>query len=326
MAKSERQKLKLLILKDLLERESDPEHPLSMQRILQHLEAHGISAERKSIYSDMECLTDYGMDILMLKGRNGGYCLASRPFEMPELKLLVDAVQSSRFLTEKKSLELIGKLEGLTSVHGAGQLRRQVVVSGRVKTMNESIYYNVDRIHEAIASNSRITFQYFDWGPDRQKHFRPRTYEASPYALCWADENYYLIAHSDRHGITHYRVDKMASIEMTGQPRAVTEESRNLDLAAYSRAVFSMFGGEVKPVRMRFDNSLAGVVLDRFGRDSMLIPDGPDHFIFTAPIAVSPMFLGWLISFGSKAEILSPQSVRDQCSALLQETLKQYQP
>ena len=314
------------MLKDLLERESDPEHPLSMQRILEHLESRGISAERKSIYSDMECLMDYGMDILMQKGRSGGYYLASRSFEMPELKLLVDAVQSSRFLTEKKSLELIGKLEGLASVHGAGQLRRQVVVSGRVKTMNESIYYNVDRIHEAIASNSRITFRYFDWGVDREKHFRPRSYEASPYALCWADENYYLIAHSDRHGITHYRVDKMASIEITGQPRAVTEESRNLNLAVYSRAVFSMFGGEVLPVRMRFDNALAGVVLDRFGRDSMLIPDGPEHFIFTAPIAVSPMFLGWLISFGTQAEILFPQSVRDQCAALLRETLGQYAP
>ena len=192
--------------------------------------------------------------------------------------------------------------------------------------MNESIYYNVDRIHEAIASNSRITFQYFDWGPDRQKHFRPRLYEASPYALCWADENYYLIADSARHGMTHYRVDKMASIEITGEPRAVTEESKNLNLAAYSRAVFSMFGGEVLQVRMRFDNSLAGVVLDRFGKDSMLIPDGPEHFTFTAPIAVSPMFLGWLISFETKAEILSPQSVRDQCARLLQETLKQYTP
>lgn len=325
MAKSERQKLKLLLLRDLLLRESDETHPLSMQQILQSLDAAGVCAERKSIYHDLECLKEYGMDILSLKGKNGGYYLASRPFELPELKLLVDAVQSSRFLSEKKSLELIGKLESLSSVHEAGQLRRQVVVSGRVKTMNESIYYNVDRIHDAIARNSRITFHYFEWGVDRKKHDRPGLYEASPYALCWADENYYLIADSARHGITHYRVDKMASIEITNEPRAVTEASRKLDLAAYSRAVFSMFGGEVQQVRMRFSNSLAGVVIDRFGRDSMLVPDGPEHFTFTAPIAVSPMFLGWIISFGDKAKILYPQSVADQCRELLERTLAQYQ-
>ena len=325
MARSEGQKQKLLILKDLLEQQSDESHPLSMQQILRHLEAAGIHAERKSIYDDMECLREYGLDIVQQKGRNGGYFLASRLFEAPELKLLVDAVQSSRFLTEKKSLELIGKLEGLASVHEAGQLRRQVVVSGRVKTMNESIYYNVDRIHEAIASNSRIAFRYFDWGPDREKHFRPRAYEASPYALCWADENYYLIAHSERHGITHYRVDKMASIELTGKPRAVTEASKSLDLAAYSRSVFSMFGGQVQSVKMRFSNTLAGVVIDRFGRDSMLIPDGPDHFTFTADIAVSPVFLGWIIGFGDRAQILYPPAVVEECCSLLQRTLRQYE-
>ena len=297
MAKSERQKLKLLVLKDFFERQTDEAHPATMQQILAHLAAQGIRAERKSIYSDLECLRDYGMDILL---DHGGYYLAARDFELPELKLLVDAVQSSRFLSEKKSLELIGKLESLCSVHEAGQLRRQVVVSGRVKTMNESIYYNVDCIHDAIAHNSRITFRYFDWGPDRQRHFRPDEYEVSPYALCWADENYYLISHSPRHGITHFRVDKMASIRANGVPRTVTEETKRLDLARYSRAVFSMFSGQVQPVRMRFDNSLAGVVIDRFGRDSMLIPDGPNHFTFTAEIAVSPLFLSWVAGFGAK--------------------------
>lgn len=322
--KFERQKLKLLILKDLFEQQSDEAHPLSMQYILQHLEASGIRAERKSVYHDIECLIEYGMDILLQKGRGGGYYLASRPFELPELKLLVDAVQSSKFLSEKKSLELISKLEHLASTHEAGQLRRQVVVSGRVKTMNESIYYNVDRIHEAIAQNRRITFQYFDWGVDRAKHYRPGPYEASPYALCWADEKYYLIADSARHGITHYRVDKMDAITLAEQPRAITEESRRLDLAAYSRAVFSMYNGQVHAVRMRFHNTLAGVVIDRFGRDSILIPDGPDHFVFTAEIAVSPMFLSWLAGFGGKARILTPQSVANQFRSLLQQALTQY--
>lgn len=326
MAKTERQKLKLLVLKDFLERYTDESHPVTMQQIIEHLASQGIRAERKSIYSDLEYLREYGMDILLDRERGGGYYLASRDFELPELKLLVDAVQSSRFLSEKKSLELIGKLEALCSLHEAGQLRRQVVVSGRVKTMNESIYYNVDCIHEAIANNSRITFQYFDWGPDKQRHFRPGTYEVSPYALCWADENYYLISHSERHGITHFRVDKMSSIRSTGIPRAVTEETKNLDLARYSRAVFSMFGGQVQQVRMRFDNTLAGVVIDRFGRDSILVPDGPDHFTFTTEIAVSPVFLGWIAEFGNKVRILYPKTVIAAYWAQLAESLTQYHP
>ncbi len=325
MAKSEQQKGKLLVLKDLLERKSDCDHPLSMQDILSHLEARGIAAERKSIYSDLETLREQGMDILYRQGRGGGYYLAARDFELPELKLLVDAVQSSRFLTEKKSLELIAKLERLVSVHEAGQLRRQVVVSGRIKTMNESIYYTVDRIHEAIGRNSTITFRYFDWGMDGEKHFRPRLYEASPYALCWADENYYLIAHSDRHGITHYRVDKMAELTCTGHPRVMTDEGRSLDLGAYSKAVFSMFHGQRTTVRMRFHRSLAGVVIDRFGLDTIRVPDGPDHFTVTAEISVSPTFLGWFISFGSRAEILYPPAVRQQMADLLTETLACYQ-
>ena len=326
MAKSENQKRKLLALKRVFEQSTDESHSITMQEILKRLEALGIQSERKSVYSDIECLTEDGMDIVWQRRRPGGYYLASRLFELPELKLLVDAVQSSKFLSQRKSLELIGKLEQLASNYEAVQLRRQVVVSGRIKTMNESIYYNVDRIHDAISRNSQISFRYFDWGVDRQKHYRPGPYVASPYALCWADENYYLIAHSQRHGITHYRVDKMASIALTGEPRAVTEETRSLNLADYSKAVFSMFSGSVQQVRMRFDNTLAGVVIDRFGRDSLLVPDGASHFIFTADIAVSPTFLSWIIGFGAKARILSPESVADQCRALLEETLRQYCP
>jgi len=324
MPKSDRQKLKLLLLRDLLMQHSDAEHPISMQAILDELKTQGVSAERKSVYSDLQCLQEYGMDILLRRGKYGGYFLASREFELPELKLLVDAVQSSRFLTEKKSVELISKLEKLASSYEAGQLRRQVVVSGRVKSMSESIYYNVDRIHEAIARNSRIRFRYFDWGPDRERHYRPRAYLADPIALCWADENYYLIADSERHGITHYRVDKMDDIRITGKPRRETPERANLCLTDYAKSVFSMFGGEIKSVRMRFHNSLAGVVLDRFGQDSILAPDGPEHFTFTAKIAVSPMFLSWLAGFGGRAKILFPEDVAAQYVALLRESLAQY--
>lgn len=325
MAKSEKQKLKLLYLLDYLRQHSDEEHPISTQEIIDHLQALDIRAERKSIYNDIACLQEYGADIELQKGRNGGYYMASRDFELPEIKLLVDAVQSSRFLTTKKSLELIGKLEHLASRHEAGSLQRNVVVSGRVKNMDESIYYNVDAIHEAIAAGSQITFRYFEWGVDRKRHFRDKEYTASPYALFWDTENYYLIAHSQRHGLTHYRVDKMVNICQTGKMRYMGEEVKNLDLTSYGKNVFSMFGGKAVAVKMRFQNELAGVVIDRFGADSMLIPDGESHFTFTAPVSVSPAFLGWIAQFGDRARILYPENVVEQQKQLLADALKQYE-
>lgn len=324
MAKSEGQKLKLLYLKKLFEEQSDEMHPLNTQYILDYLASHDIKAERKAIYNDIVCLQEFGMDILHKPGRNGGYYLASREFELPELKLLVDAVQSSKFLTSKKSMQLISKLSQLASNHEAGSLKRQVMVSGRVKTMNESIYYNVDRLHEAIAQNSQITFRYFEWGLDGKRHDRPGPYEASPYGLIWDDENYYLVAHSPRHGMTHYRVDKMTHIEINGKPRYMDPEAKKLSASAYGRNVFGMFGRETTTVRMRFHKSLVGVVIDRFGQDTMIIPDGEEHFIFSMDIAVSPLFLGWLAGFGNRAKILSPQSVIDQYLALCGPSIKQY--
>lgn len=188
MGRTENQKLKLLYLKELFERQSDEEHLLSMQDILDALAAQGIRAERKSVYDDILCLQQFGMDIVTVRGRKGGYFLASRTFELPELKLLVDAVQSSRFLSERKSMQLIAKLETLASQYAAGSLRRQVTVAGRVKTMNESVYYSVDLLHEAIQKNSRITFRYFDYDLNGSRRYRPGLYTASPYALCWQDE------------------------------------------------------------------------------------------------------------------------------------------
>lgn len=324
MARTENQKLKLLYLKELFETQSDEQNVLSMQDILSHLAAHGITAERKSVYADIACLQSFGMDIVLQKGPGGGYFLASRPFELPELKLLVDAVQASRFLSERKSVALIEKLSGLCSRHQAQQLRRQVTVSSRVKSMNESVYYTVDRIHEAIAENRQIRFRYFDWGVDGKRRERPGEYLASPYALVWADENYYLIAHSQRHGLTHYRVDKMARLCKTSTARFICEEAKTLDLSQYGKSVFGMFAGHTQPVKLRFENSLCGVVIDRFGKSAMLIPDGEDHFIFTAEIAVSPVFYGWMAGFGRKAEILFPEAVRAEFCARCREALSQY--
>ena len=324
MPKSDNQKLKIFYILDYLQKNSHPDHPVRASELIAMLEKYDIRCERKTVYSDIAALQDYGVDIVSIPGKSGGYYIASRNFELPELKLLIDAVQSSRFLTEKKSRELIEKLCRECSVHEAKLVRRDVLVSGRVKSMNETIYYNVDAIQEAIGQNVQITFRYFDWNLDGSRKYREKTYVASPYGLCQDNENCYLLAYSDRHGITSYRVDRMADIRLSDESRIPCPELTGKNLVEHANRLFQMFSGEATDVKMRFHRSLVNVVVDRFGRETMLIPDGEDHFVFTTIVAVSPLFLSWVIGFGSKAKILHPQSVADQCMALCREVLNQY--
>lgn len=326
MPKSDNQKLKILYILDYLQKNSHREHPVRAAELIAMLESeHDISCDRKTIYSDIAALQEYGVDIVSLPGKNGGYYIASRNFELPELKLLIDAVQSSRFLTEKKSRELIGKLCSQCSVHDARLMRRDVLVSGRVKSMNETIYYNVDAIQEAIAQNRQITFRYFDWDLGGKRKYRDRDYQASPYGLCQDNENCYLLAHSPRHGVTSYRVDRMTDIRLTEENRIPCPELTGKALAEHANRLFQMYSGEETTVKLRFHRSLINVVVDRFGRDILLIPDDETHFVFTVNVAVSPMFLSWVIGFGSKARILYPQSVIDQCTQLCREAMAHYQ-
>jgi len=325
MPKSDNQKLKIFYILDYLQRNSHPDHPVKTAELVSMLDRqYNISCERKAVYSDIAALQDYGVDIVSIPGKNGGYYIASRNFELPELKLLIDAVQSSRFLTEKKSRELIEKLCQQCSVHDARLMRRDVVVDRRVKSMNETIYYNVDAIQEAIAQNKEIRFRYFDWGLDGQRKYRDKDYTASPYGLCQDNENCYLLAHSPRHGITSYRVDRMAEIRTTENDRTPCPELIGKALAEHANRLFQMFSGEEETVKLRFHRSLINVVIDRFGRDILLIPDGEEHFVFTVKVAVSPMFLSWVIGFGRMAKILHPQSVVDACRKLCLEALEQY--
>ena len=321
MPKSDNQKLKIFHILDYLQHNSHADHPVRATELIEMLEKRGILCERKTVYSDIAALQDYGVDIVSIPGKNGGYYIASRNFELPELKLLIDAVQSSRFLTEKKSRELIEKLCKECSVHEAKLGRRDVLVSGRVKSMNETIYYNVDTIQEAIGQNRQISFRYFDWNLDGTRKYREKDYVASPYGLCQDNENCYLLAFSDRHGITSYRVDRMADIQLLSENRIPCPELTGKNLVEHANRLFQMFSGDAVDVKMRFHRSLVNVVIDRFGRDVMLIPDGEDHFVFTARIAVSPLFLSWIIGFGSKAKILHPSSVADRC----REVLNQYE-
>lgn len=321
MAKSERQKLKLLYLRDYLRQNTDEEHPASMQQLIDYLESKDIRAERKSIYDDIRSLNEYGTEVLHRRGKNGGYYVSQRDFQLSELKLLVDAVLSTRFLTAKQSMELIRKLASLSSTHEAELLHREIVLAGRLKTQEDTIFDKVDVLHEAIGKNRKVCFRYFDWGVDLKKHFRPKSYIASPYALLWDDENYYLVADSPRHGLTHYRVDKMEELFLSCDPREFTEEAKEFHPARYSTEVFGMYRGERKQVKLRMENTLAGVVVDRFGKDILLIPDGKEHFTLTVSVSLSPNFFGWVAGFGGRAAIIFPQSAvkayRELCQAAL---------
>lgn len=306
MSKSANQKLKLLRLYDILLRQSDEDHPIPVPDLIQELERWDIRAERKSIYDDLNALSDLGVDIQSRKGRTPGWFIGQRDFELAELKLLVDAVQSSRFITKRKSDALIRKLEKLSSAHQARQLQRQVYVDRRVKAMNESIYYNVDMLHSAIAQNRAITFQYFDYNMHKEKVFRHggAVYRVSPYGLIWNSENYYLVAFDHTTGqLRHYRVDKMAQLQLTEDKR---EGGGDFDVADYAQKHFGMYSGDEVTMTLRFRQSLANVVLDRFGQDVILIPDGQEHFTVTLPLVMSPQFFGWLFGLGDGVRLMGP--------------------
>ena len=308
--KASNQKLKLMHLAKILLERTDETHTMTVPEMIAELGRLGISAERKSVYDDLECLQLFGLDICTRRSRTTGYYIASREFELPELKLLVDSVQASKFITHKKSIELISKIEKLTSRENAKQLHRQVFVTNRVKTLNEQIYYNVDKIHDAITANRQITFRYFDLDVDKKKVYRRNgePYIESPVALTWDDENYYLITYKEKYqNYTHYRVDKMEHIMITEAERHLSEKP--FDLSAYAKTMFQMFGGRETGVSIRFDNDLIGVVYDRFGLDVPVIKEDDRHFVCHARVAVSPHFLAWIISFGDRAKILSPDSV-----------------
>ena len=327
MPRAANQKLKLLYLARFLLEKTDEEHGVSMEEILACLEAHGISAERKSVYDDLEALRLFGLDVGRLGGRPARYGVLSRQFELPELKLLVDVVQASRFITEKKSLELISKLEKLAGECGARELHRQVFVRDRVKSGNETIYYNVDRLHEAITQDRAVSFRYFSYTVDKQRDYRHggARYLVSPFLLNWDDENYYLIGYDHlSDSIRHYRVDKMEDIRLEEQRRGPREALDTLDPAQYAGRVFGMYNGRAETVRLRFAAHLVGAVLDRFGQETILVPEGEDAFTVAPEVMVSPQFFGWLCGFGDEVELLSPAAVREAYAEWLRGALGKY--
>lgn len=321
MAKGRNQKLKLLYLTKIFMEKTDESHALTLAEITSLLNGYEVTADRKTLYLDFEELKHYGLDIISeQRSKTVVYYLASRDFELAELKLLVDSVQSSKFITEKKSNSLIKKLESLVSEHESKQLHRQVITSGRVKTMNESILINVDSIHSAINNNRQISFQYFQWTPDKQRELRHdgQRYTISPWHLVWDNENYYMIGYdSDSEMIKHFRVDKMLRISSLDEKREGLKKMKEFNIATYSRTLFGMLGGESTRVTLQCHNSMAGVIIDRFGKDTVMFPHDEEHFIACVEVVPSDQFLGWILGLSSLVKIMEPISVVEQIKDLL---------
>lgn len=326
MPKSENQRAKLIYLAKIFTERTDEAHPISREDIMAALGEYGVDIERKTLYSDIETLREAGMDIILDKSspRNSAYYLASREFELPELQLLINAVACSKFITERKSRTLIKKLSRLASVHQGAKLRREAIVSEKVKAKNEHIYYNVDILQEAIAAKKKILFKYFSYDCNKKKVYRDdkKDYVVSPLCLTWKDEQYYCTGyHERRKTISNFRIDKMENVRITDENCTGVD---GFDASRYSERTFGMFAGEDERVTMRFSNSLAGVVLDRFGMDTLLTKDGDDHFTVCVEVTVSSVFFGWVMQFGQDAEIIKPNSVREQFCEQLRSIGKNY--
>lgn len=328
MPKGPNQKLKLYHLAKIMVEKTDEDHYLTMPEILEHLKRYDVSAERKTIYKDLEDLRHLGIEVVgEPDGKSFHYHVVNHQFELPELKLLVDAIQSSKFITAKKSNELIKKLEGFVSEYEAKQLQRQVFVSERIKTMNESIYYNVDAIYNAIAEDKKIRFQYFQWNIKKEMELRHggAYYHISPWGLSWEDENYYLVGYDSEAGkIKHYRVDKMLHIRLSDDEREGLASFEKFDMAVYAKKSFGMFGGKEEKVKLFMHNRLAGVIVDRFGKDITMFPQDQEHFIAYVDVKVSDQFISWVFALGSDARIVGPASVLEHVKTYVERLRNQY--
>lgn len=329
MPKGKNQKFKLYRLAQIMLEQTDEEHYITMPEIMSALAEYEITADRKSIYADLKDLEELGIEIDGERiGSGYHYHVIGRNFELPELKLLVDAIQSSKFITERKTNALIKKLEKMVSKYDAQKLQRQVYVSGRIKTMNESIYYTVDAIHNAITENKKIKFQYYQWNVKKEMELRHNGawYLISPWGLSWDDENYYLVGFDSKTGkIKHYRVDKILRIQMSKEEREGKEHFQKLDMADYAKKSFGMFGGKEQTVKLLVHNSLAGVIIDRFGKDIMMIPEDEQYFTVNVDVHISRQFLGWVFSLGEQVRILKPDEVVVEMKKEIKRLNQQYQ-
>lgn len=327
------------MLQKILLEETDEQHPLTMPEIISRLKNCGIDSERKSIYRDLQELSDFGLDIISeQREKRFVYYIGSREFELAEVKLLADAVASARFISEKKSSELIRKLGKLTSREDAKQLNREVLASGRVKAENESVFYNVDSIHTAIGQNRKIRFQYFQWNRKKEQELRHggMFYEVSPLALIWDDEYYYLLAYDPETGrerkeseekagkLKHFRVDKMLKLSLLPEKRDGEERYGKLDLAGYTKKHFNMFSGTEERVSLEAENRYAGILIDHFGKNIFLYPKDEEHLKASVDVAVSEQFFSWVFSLGPGIRITGPEKVLASLKETVERLSDQY--
>ena len=315
---------------------TDDEHPKTREEIEELLKKNDIEMNRKTFYTYIEELKSAGIDVASKKTDKYYYYINRRQFDFAETKLLIDAVQSARFITKEKSEELIKKIGKLMSLYQAADLKRKLYMSERTKTVNKNIYKNVDDIHDAIIKNRKISFRYFDYTLDvnhtKKKHYRKqgKEYVISPYSLVWAEDNYYVISHYPEHaGLTNFRVDRMDLIQVTNQPRELLSKATgksDFSISRYSQNIFSMFSGDVQWISLKFDNDLLNTAIDRFGHHAQMKRNDEHTFIADVEVQVSPTFFAWLFQFGKKVRILSPVSAQKQYVEYCEAVLQQYRP
>lgn len=325
MPRNENQKLKLFRILEILLRESDDEKGVTMSHLISRLEEYGISAERKSIYDDFRALEELGFPVLRLQTRPPEYTLGERIFELPELILLVDAIESSKFITVEQSRSLIGKLSSFAGERTARKLSRSVWVEDRVKTVNKTTLYSIDCIHEAINFSKKISFAYSDYDIHKNKVLRHggEKYTVFPKALVWNDENYYLSAFDEKaEKLKNFRVDKMCLVDIIDEPPSRTALETPFNSAEYSRKVFGMYGGKEELVTIEFPERLAGVMIDRFGSDVSFFKARDGVYRTAVRVMVSPTFFSWIFSFGADVRIVSPSEVNAEYQRRLADTLE----
>ena len=331
-------KMKLLEVMRIIEEETDQEHTLTAQEIVQRLKKKGFDhADRKGVYDDINVLNLFfrprderkksKAKRIEKDEQTWGYYLDNRPFSVSEIKLIIDAVLSSKFLSESKTEELVEKLQSLCTKEDAKGLRRQVIVSNRIKNMNTSVHNNVDHIHHAIDNDLQIRFKYFDYGIDKERVYRKKGnwYYASPLALVYAYDNYYLLAHYQKNEtVTTFRVDRMAAISAIEVPREGKEILTKDEIALYQQYSFSMYNGKKERVTLRIHRTMMNVVIDRFGRQVWAKKVDDDHFEVTVTVFVSNQFYGWVFGLKNYVTIMGPQWVRDGMKDMLKAVEKRY--
>lgn len=306
-------KRRILVLTSYLYQYTDEDHQISSDDLVVFLKDQGVPANKKTLKNDLDLMVDAGLDIVTVSSKPNRYFWGSRQFEMPELKLLIDAVSSSRFITEKKSRELTKKLTELASVNQKKELRRHVhAAGGRVKPKNEGIYYTVNDINEAINKHKRIAFRYFEYDGEKHRVYRNdgHEYELSPYDLIWNNDFYYVVGYSKEHdNVSVFRVDRIDKVEILTD-RAVRRPD-DYKIEDYSRRIFEMYDGEIAKVKLECNNETMKYVIDRFGEDVNTKPKGEDHFIATVEVSLSPNFYAWVFRFAGKMKIVAPQKAID---------------